>query len=104
MCKPWKISGFNLFDQLKPSEQRLIQPEEGRPAKRHKASRKRWCRGKEGVEHQPVCMTYEQAKGPSRYPSQAAERFRVCKVCGKELAHFWGLALQKGHEPDWVTC
>lgn len=104
MCKPWKISGFKLDEQLRPSEQREIQPDEGRPVKKHRASRKKWCRGKEGVPHQPVCMTHEQAKGPARFPQQANDRYLVCKVCGKELAHYWGHFLSSRKEkPDWVT-
>ena len=105
MCKPWKISGFNLPDQLKPSELRLVQSDEGRPPKRHKASRQKWCRGKEGTPHQPICMTHEQAKGPARYPSQDKDRYLVCKVCGKELLHYWGHFLNSGKDkPDWVDC
>ena len=100
MCKPHKVSGSKLSYQLKPSENRPIQPEEGRPAHRHRPSRRRWCRGKEGVEHELVCMTMQQAKGKPELGHRQAERFLVCKVCGKELEHFWGLASQKA--PDWV--
>jgi hypothetical protein len=87
MCKPWKISGAPEDYQLKPSELRLVQPDEGRPPKRHKASRQKWCRGKEGVEHILAWMPYAEVKGAPRYPSQADERFLICLVCGKELMH-----------------
>ena len=101
MCKPWKVSGAPTDMLLKPSENRLVQPDEGRPGPRHKASRMRWCRGKEGIEHELVCMTTQEAKGKPELGHRQAERFLVCKVCGKELKHFWGLAGQK--TPEWVT-
>lgn len=87
---------------MKPSENRLIQDED-RHTKIHRSNRRRWCKGKEGVEHELVCMTFEEAKGPPRYPSQAAERFLVCKACGKELEKFWGLPCQQNNKPAWVT-
>ena len=103
-CKPWKVSGSKLSEQLKPSEQRAVQPEEGRHGKKHRASRVKWCRGKEGVLHQPVCMTYEQAKGLPRFARQAVDRFLVCKACGKVLAHYWAsFDSSRKEKPDWVT-
>ena len=108
MCKFWKIAGSKLNSQLKPSELREAQPDEGRPVKRHKGSRTKWCKGKVGMPHLPICLTYEQAKGkiqnkehfsPKGLEATLAERFLVCRVCGKVLEHTAG-----NFPPDWVTC
>jgi hypothetical protein len=48
-------------------------------------------------------MTFEEAKGPPRYPSEAGERFLVCKACGKELEHFRNFLCQRKNKPAWVT-
>lgn len=112
LCKPWKISGYNSFDQLKPSEQRSLQPEENPPPPRRKASRTKWCKGKVGVPHQLVCMTYEETKGkiqnhthykPEGLAHKKSERFLVCTVCGKELSHYWGWSKEFAPLPAWVT-
>ena len=88
---------------MKPSENRLIQEDEP-TLRRQRKNRKRWCRGKLGVEHQPVCMTYREAKGAPLFPSQEADRFLVCRVCGKELQHWWTMfKSSRQNKPDWVT-
>ena len=101
MCKHWKVNGAPADTQLKPSENRQIQDDEPRP-RRQRADRRRWCRGKVGVEHELVCMTYEQAKGAPGRTRKENERFLVCRRCGKELEHYWGYGGPK-KKPDWVT-
>lgn len=100
MCKPWKVNGAPTVDQLKPSENRLVQDDEPRPS-HQRSDRRRWCRGKVGVEHELVCMTYQEAKGALGRFRLASERFLVCKVCGKELENYRGYEKIK---PAWVTC
>ncbi len=68
--------------------------------------RARWCRGKPGVEHQPACMTYAQAKtgsGLAASPTTADWRILVCKACGKELKHWFPIVGSTKPKPDWVT-
>lgn len=80
-----------------------------RPPTRAKKDRKRWCRGKEGVEHMPVAKTYDEAKGLKIMPSgrpltHAGWWVLVCTECGKELAHHfpWPRKEQDYNRPAWV--
>lgn len=76
-----------------------------KPAKTKKDT-KRWCRGKIGIEHDAVCLTYDEAKSVNDnsgffHKYMAQYRYLVCKNCGKELATYYGASNQK--KPDWVT-
>lgn len=102
MCKHWKISGSKLDDQLTASERRETQDDD-RPVSRRRKDRKRWCRGKVGVDHQPVCMTHREAKGEPLTPAQENERFLVCKRCGREMECYFPGWLYPSPKPDWVT-
>lgn len=74
---------------------------------------KKWCKGKVGREHKPVCMTYSEAKLPQAErdlkrkgvgivgKTQSRYRYLVCTSCGKELAIYYGFGNEK--KPDWVT-
>lgn len=50
--------------------------------------RKRWCRGKVGVEHDPHWVLYDDLKHyNSPWAKDRQWRVNVCKNCGKELEH-----------------
>ena len=70
------------------------------PAKKDK---KRWCRGKVGVEHQPVCRNYVDIKGAADYAK--AWKLLVCTECGKELDRYMPFfRFGKAKEPPaWVV-
>lgn len=78
------------------------------PAKKNK---KRWCKGKVGVEHRLKCYTYPELKGSNRgrnQPYRDGWYILACTVCGKEMDHYfpwpesWGLC-QKEPKPGWVV-
>ena len=50
-----------------------------------------------------ILDAYREAKGAPLFPSQEADRFLVCKVCGKELKHWWSFMFRRQDKPDWVT-
>jgi hypothetical protein len=69
-------------------------------------NRRRWCRGKVGVEHAPVCRDYRATKG---YPDSfqglfVGWRLLVCTACGKELAIHApsGWHARRQAPPAWV--
>lgn len=74
-----------------------------------KKDKKRWCRGKVGVEHKPVCRDYNEAK-LTRYinvagieiPLHKGWKLLVCTECGKELAHYYPMGAFKRNPPEWV--
>lgn len=78
------------------------------PRARSSKDTKRWCRGKEGVEHQPKCVTYYQSKN-LREPDAAKGEFSIsmkwrtllCAACGRHLAYYWPF---NDHDapPPWV--
>ena len=77
---------------------------------RAKKDRRRWCRGKVGVEHLPECRDYRDVKRAGfPYPLFEGWKVLVCKTCGKELA-WWAPPIgggllggrQKRTPPDWV--
>ena len=65
-------------------------------------NRRRWCRGKEGVEHQPKCMPYNEAKGGTLGKYTQDWRVLVCTVCGKDLALH--SPYRNRPKPSWVDC
>lgn len=73
------------------------------PRHRSTKNRKRWCRGKEGREHKPVCRKYAEVKRDylsTRWPDRVrAWRVLVCEACGKELDMYVG---NRTGRPDWV--
>jgi hypothetical protein len=86
---------------------------EGRPA-RAKKDRKRWCRGKTGVEHKPEPRKYDDVKGIMTVGTKRVERPRwwllVCSECGKELDRYWPMSFaivgggrtEEQAKPAWV--
>jgi len=69
--------------RMLPRDQRRIDPERERHGKNKRKDTKRWCRGKEGKEHQPIT---------SRWFNLPCDRYcwhrMICSVCGKRL---WGM-------------
>lgn len=66
--------------------------------KRNRKDRKRWCKGKEGVEHEFEC---------SRYTSESSAAFNAwrvlaCRKCGKRKNEIY-IPNPKRQKPDWVT-
>jgi hypothetical protein len=72
--------------------------DEPRPQGLRRKDKKRWCRGKIGVEHVPVCM---KVQALAAYGCFDNWRILACKVCGKVLAHY-SPAWTKP-KPVWVT-
>lgn len=72
-----------------------------RPPSASKRNTKRWCRGKPGVEHKPVCVGYNEHKGVKFAPDW---RLLLCEACGKTLARWWPSPWFKGERepPAWV--
>lgn len=71
---------------------------------RHK-DKKRWCKGKVGVEHTPVCMPYRKHHGLAVLDG-AMKNWRelVCSRCGKVLDYYYPFNRSRGKKkPDWVT-
>ena len=85
---------------------------------KHRADRKKWCKGKVGTEHKLICCKYIDVK---QFPVEKVSddciinrnnwRILICSVCGKELDFWypinWGTTpIQKRKEhkkPDWVV-
>ena len=71
--------------------------------RKHK-DKKRWCKGKVGVEHQGVCMPYKSptldALGAFGYEQC---RQLVCSRCGKVLDSYFFVKGHKRKKPAWVT-
>ena len=69
-----------------------------------KRNTKKWCRGKVGVAHKPVCVDYNDHKRAGfRFGTQW--KLLVCTECNKELDSWWPspLASEPQTPPDWVT-
>lgn len=52
-----------------------------------KKDTKKWCRGKVGVEHKPVCVAYDDHKRSSLRVSEW--KILLCSTCKKELDYWW---------------
>ena len=65
-----------------------------------KKDTKRWCKGKEGQEHDAVCMPHKHCALTREGP----ETWRVlqCKRCGKILETYWPMTLKAEPLPNWV--
>lgn len=67
-----------------------------------KKDTKKWCRGKVGVKHDPVCADYNTLKRATFAPEW---KVLVCRNCGKELDNYWPTRFFKSNKPkpDWVV-
>jgi hypothetical protein len=70
-----------------------------------KKDTKKWCRGKAGVEHKPVCMTHDEWENRSQSSAWSKDwRVLVCEDCGKQLDYWWPVPFMKGAAPPaWLT-
>lgn len=90
-------------------ERNVRKPDEvgRRPA--GKKDTKKWCRGKVGVEHKPVCRDYSEAK-LTRFVAHDGHEMKlhkgwkllVCTGCGKELERYYPWGADKKKPPEWV--
>lgn len=72
-----------------------------RPRSRGKKDRRRWCRGREGIEHKLKCVRYVDVKpdpGGVTWTDHQRWFLLVCTVCGKTLSRHYG----GKNRPDWV--
>lgn len=76
-----------------------------RPPGSSKKDTKRWCRGKVGVDHKPVCIDYNDHKH-TRYRFDVGKEWKIliCSECKKELDTWWPSPWRKTATtpPDWV--
>jgi hypothetical protein len=65
-----------------------------------KKDKKKWCKGKVGTEHTPICMPYSKYTGFKAFTDC---RELVCTNCGKILDTYlpFSLVINKD-KPDWV--
>jgi len=66
---------------------------------RGKKDRKKWCRGKVGVDHEPQCKNYHDVVHTSLNYAKNW-KLLVCAKCGKNLD--WYHPLQHKQPPDWA--
>lgn len=82
-------------------DERNVKTDERQHAQPAKKDKKKWCRGKVGVEHAPKCMPYAYRGGFA-----VDWREFVCVNCGKRLEYYYPLffkgAINKP-APAWVT-
>lgn len=78
---------------------------------RSKKDTRKWCRGKEGVEHKPVCRSYAEVKlaGRVTFGGRAMNLYEgwkilMCEDCGKELDYYSPRIIgdKVKPPPDWV--
>jgi len=91
-------------DAAKRRDERATKGPEDEPSsgtRKHK-DKKRWCKGKVGVEHTPVCVPYRRARLSLDEHNSWCEL--VCSTCGKTLATWMPFGSRKNNpKPDWVT-
>jgi len=85
-------------------------PEAPKPRASKKNTRK-WCKGKVGVEHTPVCRDYREVKhsgdltfGERQVSLYQGWKILMCSECGKELDYYYPMGLngKVRREPPWV--
>jgi hypothetical protein len=78
-----------------------------KPLPSKKKDKRKWCRGKVGIEHELKCVKYDDYKG-MKLPSSNNWRLLVCVNCGKELDYYYPITFGSInlHEkvPNWVDC
>lgn len=72
-----------------------------RPQSASGKNTKRWCRGKTGREHNPVCVDYNELKKADHYTGW---KVLVCETCNKHLDHYWPSPFRTPSPPPpaWV--
>lgn len=74
-----------------------------RPPSSSNKDTKKWCRGKVGRAHKPVCVSYNELKRVSYFGQW---KVLMCETCGKQLDHYWPSPFREGRVipiPEWVT-
>lgn len=92
----WKKSAADRRDA------RNLKEETSEPSgkSRKKKNTKKWCKGKEGVEHKPICKKYNEVKLTNLFEDW---RLLVCSECGKELDHYYPIKqFSNKPKPEWV--
>lgn len=65
--------------------------------------RRRWCRGKVGLEHVPLCAPWDTTKlVVGLHKAYERSRILICTRCGKELAWWVPWDGDKRPPPSWV--
>ena len=97
--KDWNESGITRRD----ARQTIVR--EIRPPGRSGKDIRKWCRGKIGVEHKPVCMAYGDLKNTTgTTPISREWRVLVCIECDKVLDRWqpWPWTHNE-KKPGWVV-
>jgi len=84
-------------------DQRQTKVPDIRPPSGSKKNTKKWCRGKPGVEHKPVCVDYATHKN-ANWPRDGW-KLLICSECKKELDHYWPpiFSWEKPRDPpEWA--
>ena len=98
------MKDWNESDIRRRDERQTILPDIRTPGRSAKDTRK-WCRGKVGVEHKPVCVAYGELKSTTATTPISREwRTLVCTECNKHLDHWcpWPWTRNK-KKPGWVV-
>lgn len=68
-----------------------------RAPSRPRKNTKRWCKGKVGVDHKPLCIDYP------RIPVGGA-KVLICEICHKHIEFYWPSPFRKikTPPPSWV--
>lgn len=69
-----------------------------------KKDTKRWCRGKVGVEHKPVCVPYRTDKPEPNADRWSSHKWRIlqCETCGRKLDYWYPFGADRHDKPAWV--
>lgn len=99
----WKERSINRRDT------RQTKVPDIRPPSGSKKNTKRWCRGKFGVEHRPICVSYSEFKNIPATDWSKDWKLLICSECKKTLDYWWpmeslrlGIPRYDATPPDWV--
>jgi hypothetical protein len=70
-----------------------------------KKNTKKWCRGKVGAEHKPVCVSYNEWENRRTWAKWSKDwKVLICSECGKQLDYWWPNTIisEKKPCPDWA--
>jgi hypothetical protein len=94
------VSDYKESSIRRRDERRTLIPEPIRPPSGSSKNTKRWCRGKVGREHKPVCRNYADDAGTIF----KGWKILVCESCGKHLEYYFPGSWGKRNpvKPAWV--
>lgn len=87
-------------------DERQTKVQSVRPPAPSKKNTKKWCRGKVGREHKPVCVPYDEWENRPEGSEFAKDwKLLVCSECEKQLDYWWPTRLFKDSrpQPDWTA-